>query len=119
MRKVVITGLGALTPVGNSAPETWKNLLAGRSGVARITISDPSDYSVQVAGEVKNFSSDGIIDPKEVRHMDRNVQLGVVAAKEALADARLDITNEDPDRVGIVMGTAVGGIGTLLGQQKV
>lgn len=118
MRRVVITGLGALTPVGNSAPETWRNLLAGKSGVARISLFDPKDLSIQIAGEVKDFSSEGIIDPKEVRHMDRCVQFAVVAAKEALADSGFDISHEDPDRVGIVLGTGAGGIGTLLQQQK-
>ena len=88
MRRVVITGMGAVTPVGNSAPESWRNLLNGVSGVGRITLFDPSEYAVQIAGEVKNFSPEGIIDPKEMRHMDRSVQLALVAAKEDFRNSR-------------------------------
>src|SRR5436190_10431354 len=119
MRRVVITGMGAVTPVGNTAPETWRNLLAGKSGVARITLFDPSEYAVQIAGEVKDFNPEGIIDPKEVRHMDRSVQFAVVAAKEALQDAKFEITEEEADNVGIVLGTGAGGVNTLLQQQAV
>src|SRR5947208_6790626 len=119
MRRVVITGMGAVTPVGNTAPETWRNLLAGVSGIARITLFDPSEFAVQIAGEVKGFTPEGIIDPKEMRHMDRSVQFAVVAAKEALQDARLEIAEEDADNVGIVLGTGAGGIGTLLQQQAI
>src|SRR5437868_2547636 len=119
MRRVVITGLGAVTPVGNTAPENWRNLLGGVSGVARITLFDPSEYAIQIAGEVKGFSPDGIIDPKEVRHMDRSVQFAVVAAKEALQDARLDINEENADDTGIVLGTGAGGVNTLIEQQRI
>src|SRR5438046_1466162 len=119
MRRVVVTGIGAVTPVGNTAPETWRNLLAGKSGIGRITLFDASDYAINIAGEVKNFSPEGIIDPKEARHMDRAVQFAVVATKEALQDAKLDISEENADNVGIVFGTGVGGIGTLLQQQAI
>src|SRR5262245_34340329 len=102
MRRVVVTGLGAVTPVGNSAPETWENLLAGKSGVGRITLFDASEYAINIAGEVKGFSAEGIIDPKEARHMDRAVQFAVVATKEALEDAGVEITEENADDVGIV-----------------
>jgi 3-oxoacyl-[acyl-carrier-protein] synthase II len=118
-RRVVVTGLGAVTPVGNSAPENWRNLVSGVSGVGRITLFDPSEYSIQIAGEVKNFSPEGVIDPKDVRHMDRGVQFAVVAAQEALRDAGLDITEENADDVGIVLGTGAGGVGTLLQQQAI
>src|SRR4051794_30060802 len=97
MRRVVITGMGAVTPVGKSAPENWRNLLGGVSGISRITLFDPSDYAIQIAGEVKDFSPEGLIDPKEVRHMDRSVQFAVVAAKEAIQDAKLDISEENAD----------------------
>jgi beta-ketoacyl-acyl-carrier-protein synthase II len=119
MRRVVVTGMGAVTPVGNSAPESWRNLLAGKSGVGPITLFDASDYGVQIAGEVKGFSSEGVIDPKDVRHMDRSVQFAVAATKEALADAQLDITDENADDTGIVLGTGAGGVNTLLQQQQV
>ncbi len=116
-RRVVITGVGAVTPVGNSASDTWRNLLDGVSGVGRITLFDPSDLGVQIAGEVKGFSPDGEIDPKEVRHMDRSVQFAIVATRQAIRDAELDMGKEDADRVGIIFGSAAGGVGTLLAQQ--
>ncbi len=119
MRRVVVTGIGAVTPVGNTAPETWRNLLAGKSGIGRITLFDTTDYAINIAGEVKGFSPEGIIDPKEARHMDRAVQFAVVAAKEALCDAQLDINEGNADNTGIVFGTGVGGINTLLQQQAI
>ena len=111
--------MGAVTPVGNSAPENWRNLLGGVSGVSRITLFDPSQFAIQIAGEVKGFSPEGVIDPKEVRHMDRSVQFAVVAAKEALHDAKLDINEENADDVGIVLGTGAGGVSLLLEQQEI
>lgn len=119
MRRVVITGIGAITPVGNTAPETWRNLLAGKSGIGRITHFDTTDYAINIAGEVKDFSPEGIIDPKEVRHMDRAVQFAVVATKEALSDARLAVNRENANNIGIVFGTGLGSINTLLQQQAV
>src|SRR5438477_6647108 len=110
MRRVVVTGIGAVTPVGNTAPETWRNLLAGKSGIGRITLFDASEYAISIAGEVKNFSPEGIIDPKEARHMDRAVQFAVVATKEALNDAKLDINEVKADRVGIVFCTGADGV---------
>ena len=86
MRRVVITGMGAQTPVANGARATWDALVAGHSGIERITLFDPSPYTHQLAGEVKNFDNSSI-DAKEVRHMDRYVQFAVVATQEALADA--------------------------------
>ena len=118
-RRVVITGVGAVTPVGNTAQESWRNLIAGVSGVERITLFDPSDFAIQIAGEVKNFSTDGEIDPKEIRHMDRAVQFAVVTARQALRDARLEITPEEADNIGVIFGTGAGGAATLLTQQAV
>jgi beta-ketoacyl-acyl-carrier-protein synthase II len=103
--------------VGNNPEETWANLLAGKSGISEITLFDASDYAVKIAGEVKGFTPDEWIDPKEARHMDRSVQFAVVAAGQAVKDAQLDMANEDPDRVGIVFGSAAGGVGTLVTQQ--
>lgn len=117
-RRVVITGLGAVTPVGNTAEETWRNLLGGVSGLGPITLFDASDYAIKIAGEVKNFEPGEDIDPKEIRHMDRSVQFAVVAAKQALRDAALDINEENADDVGIIFGTGGGGVGTLVAQQK-
>ncbi|HYP39623.1 MAG TPA: beta-ketoacyl-ACP synthase II [Chloroflexia bacterium] len=118
-RRVVITGMGALTPVGKTAHETWDNLVAGVSGVGRITLFDPTDYGIQIAGEVKDFTPGDDIDPKEVRHMDRSVQFAIVATKQALRDAALDITEEEADDIGIIFGTGAAGVGTLIAQQKV
>jgi 3-oxoacyl-[acyl-carrier-protein] synthase II len=118
-RRVVITGLGALSPVGNNVEETWANLLAGKSGIAEITLFDTTDLAVKIGGEVKGFVAEDWIDPKEARHMDRSVQFAVVAAEQALKDSGLDMANEDPDRVGIIIGSAAGGVGTLVAQQTI
>ena len=118
-RRVVITGLGALSPVGNNVEETWANLLAGNSGISELTLFDTTDYAVKIGGEVKGFVAEDWIDPKEARHMDRSVQFAVVAAGQALKDAQINMDNEDPDRVGIIFGSAAGGVGTLVAQQTV
>ena len=90
-RRVVVTGLGAVTPVGNDCPSTWRSLVAGRSGVARITRFDPTPFQHTIQGEVKNFDPTSVIQPKPLKHMDRNVQFAVVAAQEAVQDASLEI----------------------------
>ncbi|HEX8228544.1 MAG TPA: beta-ketoacyl-ACP synthase II [Chloroflexia bacterium] len=118
-RRVVVTGLGAVTPVGNTAEETWRNMLAGKSGIGQITLFDTTDYAITIAGQVKDFDPGADIDAKEVRHMDRSVQFAVVASKQALRDSTLEIPEQDSDRVGIIFGTAVGGVNTLLAQQAV
>jgi 3-oxoacyl-[acyl-carrier-protein] synthase II len=118
-RRVAVTGLGALSPVGNDVEETWANLLAGKSGISEITLFDTTDFAVKIGGEVKGFVAEDWIDPKEARHMDRSVQFAVVAAGQALKDAQIDMENEDPDRVGIIFGSAAGGVGTLVAQQTV
>ena len=119
MHRVVVTGLGAITPVGHSVAATWEAFLAGRSGIARITNFDPSDYDIKIAGEVKEFSPNDLINPKEARHMDRNTQFALVATGEALADAQLEISGENADRVGVVFGSASGGVGRLLEQDRI
>jgi beta-ketoacyl-acyl-carrier-protein synthase II len=118
MRRVVITGLGVVSPVGNNAPDTWEALRAGRSGVARITYFDPNPYDVQIAGEVKGFDNSSI-PPKEARHMDRSVQFAVVAGHEALRDAGYTLTAANAERTGIIIGTAAGGLNTIWQQQKI
>lgn len=118
MRRVVITGMGAQTPVANGARATWDALVAGHSGIERITLFDPSPYTHQLAGEVKNFDN-SLIDAKEARHMDRYAQLALVATLEALADSGYTITPENAPRTGVIIGSAVGGVTTLLAQQKV
>lgn len=113
LKRVVITGLGALTPVGNSAPDTWKALVNGVSGIAPITSFDVSLFKTQFAGEVKNFNPEEYIDRKEARKMDRYTQFSVCVADEALRDSQLDLDKEDRDRVGVVWGSGMGGLQSL------
>jgi len=108
VRRVAVTGLGAITPVGNTAPETWRASVAGESGIDWIRAFDADGLPVRVAAEVKDFDPSGLISPKEARRLDRNVLLALGAAKEAVADAELD--GYDPMRVGIVFGSAIGGL---------
>jgi len=117
VRRVVVTGLGAITPVGNSAPETWRAAVAGESGIDWISSFDPGDSPVRVAAEVKDFDPAGLAPPKELRRLDRNVQLALGAAKEAVADA--DLNGFDPMRVGIVFGSAIGGFIGIMEQEQV
>ncbi len=112
-RRVVITGLGAVTPLGNDVPTTWNNLIAGCSGAGPITQFDTTGYKTHFACEVKGFEPSTVIGKKEVRRMDRFSQFAVVAAKQALDDSALTITPDDSWRVGVYIGTGIGGIGTL------
>ena len=110
-RRVVITGLGVVSPVGNGKEEFWNNLLAGKPGVGPITQFDATDFPVRIAGEVKDFDPVALAgDRKTVRHMDRYTQFAVAAGKMAVADAKLDMTKEDPDMAGTLIGTGIGGI---------
>ena len=110
LKRVVITGIGALTPVGNSAPETWRSLVEGKSGIAPITAFDASLFKTQFAGEVKDFDPTTIIDRKEARKMDRYAQFSVCVAEEALKDSGLDLEKEDRSRIGIIWGSGMGGL---------
>jgi 3-oxoacyl-[acyl-carrier-protein] synthase II len=118
-RRVVVTGLGAVTPVGNTVTDTWLNLLAGCSGIATLTLFDPSPFSVRIGGEVKNFVPEELIPSKELRHMDRGTKFALVAAREAASDAALDMAQECAERVGIIFGTAAGGVERVLTQQQI
>src|SRR5881409_603339 len=117
MRRVVVTGLGAVTPIGNDAPSTWRAALAGESGIDFIRSFDASGFPVRIAAEVKDFDPSGVASPKEVRKLDRNVVLALGAAKEAVADAGLN--GFDPARVGIVFGSAIGGFIGIMEQSEV
>src|ERR671931_2503234 len=114
MRRVVVTGLGAVTPLGNSAPETWRAALAGESGIDWIRAFDPADFPVRVAAEVKDFDPSVVASPKEQRKLDRNVLLALGAGKEAVEHAGLN--GFDPYRVGIALGSAIGGITGIMRQ---
>lgn len=118
LKRVVVTGLGALTPVGNTAEETWKNLLAGKSGAGPITRFDASLFKTHFACEVKDFVPNDLLDRKEARRMDRFTQFGVVVANEAIADSGLDLETENLDRIGVVWGSGIGGIDTFFDQVK-
>jgi len=118
-RRVVVTGLGAVTPVGNDVPTTWAALVEGRSGVGPITHFDASELSTRIAAEVKDFDPVALFGPRESRRMDRFTQFALAATQEALQDAGLRSDEWTPGRVGIIIGTGVGGIATLLDQAKV
>jgi 3-oxoacyl-[acyl-carrier-protein] synthase II len=117
MRRVAITGMGAVTPLGNDLTTTWEGLLAGRSGVDVIQAFDPSAFTVQIAAEVKDYDPTGAAPPKEVRKLDRNVLFALTAAKEAMSDAGLN--GFDPERVGVVVGNCIGGFNELMRQYDV
>ena len=118
LKRVVVTGLGALTPVGNTAEETWTNLLAGKSGAGPITRFDASLFKTHFACEVKDFVPNDLLDRKEARRMDRFTQFGMVVADEAIADSGLDFEKENPDRIGVIWGSGIGGIDTFFDQVK-
>lgn len=109
-RRVVITGLGAVTPIGNTVPEFWESIRAGRIGIAPITKFDTTDYKVKLAAEVKGFVAKDRMDFKSARRMDEFSQYAVAAAKEAFADAGLDMDKEDPYRVGVCVGSGIGSL---------
>src|SRR5215210_7890243 len=114
MRRVVITGVGAVTPVGHDAKTTWKALLEGRSGVEYIQAFDASDFPVRIAGEVKDWDSTTVVPAKKARNLDRAVVFALSAAREALADA--GVNGYEPERVGVVVGSCVGGFNQLMQQ---
>jgi 3-oxoacyl-[acyl-carrier-protein] synthase II len=118
MRRVVVTGLGAVTPIGGDAPSTWRAALAGKSGIDFIRSFDASEFPVRIAAEVEDFDPAQVASPKDARRLDRNVLLALGAAREAVADARLDRAYS-PDRVGILFGTAIGGIMGIVEQVDV
>jgi len=118
-RRVVITGMGPVTPIGIGIHDYWNALKQGKSGVGYITLFDASQYSTRIAAEVKDFEPEAFVDPKELRRMDRFVQLAAVAAKLAVEDAGLEVTDANRDRIGICIGSGIGGSGTWEAQHKV
>ncbi len=119
MRRVVVTGMGCITPVGNNVKDSWDSLLSGTSGAAMITHFDASRHKTKFAAEVKGFDPAARFGPRDARKMDRFTQLATAATIEALEHSRLQIDESNRDRVGVVIGTGIGGIGTLLEQADV
>ena len=109
-RRVVVTGLGIVCPIGNTVAEAWSNVLAGKSGIGRITHFDATPLSSQIAGEVKNFEVAAYLSPKEARRMDRFMHLGIAAGVQALRDSGLEVTQANATRIGVNIGSGIGGL---------
>ena len=112
LKRVVVTGFGAITPIGNNANEYWENLVKGVSGAAPITLFDPTNFKTKFACEVKGFNPLDHFDKKEAKKMDRNTQLGMVAAREAVAHARLIEDNVDKNRISVIWESKIGSLET-------
>jgi 3-oxoacyl-[acyl-carrier-protein] synthase II len=114
LKRVVVTGLGALTPLGNTVPEFWNNLIAGVSGAGPITRFDASKFKTQFACELKNFNPEDFMDRKEARKLDPFVQYAMASVDEAVKDAKIDFTTLNPDRAGVIWGSGIGGLRTFI-----
>lgn len=118
-KRVVITGLGAITPIGNTLSEYWEGLLSGRNGIGAITLFDPSRHDCRIAGEVKGYNPHDYMDRKDAKRMDRFAQFAVSASKEALRDAQFVINELNAEQVGAIIGTGIGGLKVLEDQQEI
>ncbi|GAC25720.1 3-oxoacyl-[acyl-carrier-protein] synthase II [Paraglaciecola mesophila KMM 241] len=112
-RRVVVTGLGVLSPVGNDYASTWQNIVGGKSGIGPITVFDASEYTTHFAGEVKGFNVEDYIAKKETKKMDKFIQFGIAAGKQALVDSGLAITEKNASRVGVAIGSGIGGLSLI------
>ncbi len=112
-RRVVITGLGIISPVGNTVADAWANILAGKSGITRISKFDPTPFASQVAGEVKDFDVSQYLNPKDARRMDTFIQYGLAAGIQAFKDSGLEVTSENAERIGVNIGSGIGGLGLI------
>ena len=119
LKRVVVTGLGALTPIGNTLPDYWESLKKGVSGAARITYFDPKHHKTQFACELKGFDVNDFIHRKEARRMDKFSQYAMVVTDEAINDAGLTEGSFDPDRVGVIWGSGIGGLETFQDEAQV
>ena len=117
-RRVVVTGLGVISPVGNTVSDFWANLTAGKSGVTKLSIVDPEPYTSKIAGQVLDFDPSKWIDVKEAKRMDRFTQFGYAAAVDAVTDSGLKMENEDPANVGVLLGSGIGGMHTFEAQHS-
>ena len=113
MRRVVITGMGTVNPLGNNVPDTWEGVKSGKCGIAPITHFDTTDFKVKLAGEVKDLDTAAILGAREVKRMDIFTQFACVAAREAMSDANLGMTAENPDRCGCIVSSGIGGLSTM------
>ncbi len=119
-KRVVITGMGMITPVGNNVEDSWQSVVAGRSGIDRLTLFDATGYDTQIGGEVKNFKPEDFgVDRKDARRMDRYAQFAIAATGEAVKDSGLEINDQNRNRVGVIIGSGIGGIGVLSEQFRV
>ena len=109
MKRVVVTGVGAVTPIGNNVDEFWNGIKENKCGIGPITRFDASEYKVSVAAELKDFNPETIIPKRELKRLDRFSQYAIVAADEALKDSGIEITDENAMRIGTIMGTGIGG----------
>ncbi|MFT7674965.1 MAG: 3-oxoacyl-[acyl-carrier-protein] synthase II [Gammaproteobacteria bacterium] len=112
-RRVVVTGLGLLTPVGNTVEESWKNIVAGKSGIAPITAFDASGFSARISGSVKDFDASLYISHKDMKKMDTFIHYGLAAGIQALDDSGIEVTEENADRIGVAIGSGIGGLPTI------
>ena len=119
MGRVVVTGLGLLTPVGNDVTSTWDALIAGRSGIAPITAFDTTAYECAIGGELKDFDLEQHVEPKLARRIDRSAAFAIATAQQAVADSGLDLASEDAERVGVILGTGMGGAHLIIENQRV
>lgn len=119
LKRVAVTGLAAITPIGNTLTEYWEGLLSGRNGIGPITLFDASRHNCRFAGEVKGFNPHDFIDRKQAKRMDRFAQFAVAASKQAIADANLTIDDLNAEQVGVIIGTGIGGLKVLEDQQEV
>lgn len=118
-KRVVVTGLGAITPIGNTLHDYWEGLLQGRSGIGPITLFDASHHACRIAGEVKGFDPQAYMERKDAKRMDRFAQFAVAASKQAIADAQFEITERNAAQVGVIIGTGIGGLKVLEEQEEV
>ena len=113
MRRVVVTGLGAITPVGNNVDEFWDGLISGKCGIDQITLFDTENFKVKLAGEVKNFNVEDYFDRREAKRLDRFSHFAIVAARELMKDSKLDVNSIDPTRFGVAVSSGIGGLQTI------
>ena len=118
-KRVVITGLGAITPIGKDVEENWEGIKNKKCGIDEITLFDTTEYKTKLAAEVKNYDALEYFDPKQAKRLDRSSQFAIIAAREAVKDAGITEENTDFDRVGIFVGSGIGGLRTLQEQCEI